>query len=137
VLLVYVAAALAPDAVAPQRVFDLTQISLRDAFLPPAWLEGAAASSSARTTRAEMSSQPSSTACGCRCSSASPRWHWPSPSACRSAHRGLRGGLIDSAIMRIADVQLTFPAILVAVLIDGAARAALGSGAHDRSRSGS
>jgi peptide/nickel transport system permease protein len=32
---------------------------------------------------------------------------------------GYVGGLLDSFIMRIADVQLTFPAILIALLIDG------------------
>jgi peptide/nickel transport system permease protein len=36
---------------------------------------------------------------------------------------GYAGGRIDSAIMRIADVQLTFPAILTALLIDGVALA--------------
>ncbi len=34
---------------------------------------------------------------------------------------GYAGGWIDSAIMRIADVQLTFPAILIALLLDGVA----------------
>jgi peptide/nickel transport system permease protein len=34
---------------------------------------------------------------------------------------GYFGGRLDSAIMRIADVQLTFPAILTALLIDGVA----------------
>jgi peptide/nickel transport system permease protein len=32
---------------------------------------------------------------------------------------GYAGGRLDSAIMRVADVQLTFPAILTALLIDG------------------
>lgn len=32
---------------------------------------------------------------------------------------GYAGGRIDALIMRIADVQLTFPAILIALLIDG------------------
>ena len=32
---------------------------------------------------------------------------------------GYAGGRVDSVIMRIADVQLTFPAILTALLIDG------------------
>jgi peptide/nickel transport system permease protein len=32
---------------------------------------------------------------------------------------GYAGGRIDSIIMRVADVQLTFPAILIALLIDG------------------
>jgi len=34
---------------------------------------------------------------------------------------GYAGGRVDSVIMRIADVQLTFPAILTALLIDGVA----------------
>jgi peptide/nickel transport system permease protein len=36
---------------------------------------------------------------------------------------GYAGGRIDSLIMRVADVQLTFPAILTALLIDGVALA--------------
>jgi len=36
---------------------------------------------------------------------------------------GYAGGRIDSFIMRVADVQLTFPAILTALLIDGVALA--------------
>ena len=35
---------------------------------------------------------------------------------------GYRGGWIDSVLMRIADVQLTFPSILLALLIFGVAR---------------
>lgn len=38
---------------------------------------------------------------------------------------GYVGGWVDSLIMRIADVQLSFPAILIALLVDGVARAAL------------
>ncbi|MCJ8338622.1 MAG: ABC transporter permease [Pseudomonadales bacterium] len=37
------------------------------------------------------------------------------------------GGWIDSLLMRIADIQLSFPAILVALLIDGVAKAVLGT----------
>lgn len=36
---------------------------------------------------------------------------------------GYVGGRVDALIMRIADVQLTFPAILIALLIDGVFRA--------------
>ena len=39
---------------------------------------------------------------------------------------GYSGGLIDTVIMRAADVQLTFPAILIALLIDGTVRALFG-----------
>jgi len=39
---------------------------------------------------------------------------------------GYSGGMVDTIIMRIADVQLTFPAILIALLVDGIAKAVLG-----------
>ncbi|MGO8917128.1 MAG: ABC transporter permease [Stellaceae bacterium] len=42
---------------------------------------------------------------------------------------GYAGGWVDAVIMRIADVQLSFPAILVALLVDGVARSLL---PHDR-----
>jgi peptide/nickel transport system permease protein len=35
---------------------------------------------------------------------------------------GYMGGTVDAVIMRVADVQLSFPAILIALLIDGVAR---------------
>lgn len=38
---------------------------------------------------------------------------------------GYRGGWVDSVIMRVADVQLTFPDLLVALMIFGIARGAL------------
>ncbi|MDH5246754.1 MAG: ABC transporter permease [Betaproteobacteria bacterium] len=44
---------------------------------------------------------------------------------------GYFGGRIDAFIMRVADVQLSFPAILIALLIDGVARVALPQQAHD------
>lgn len=37
------------------------------------------------------------------------------------------GGWLDSFLMRLADIQLSFPAILVALLIDGVAKAVLGT----------
>jgi peptide/nickel transport system permease protein len=38
---------------------------------------------------------------------------------------GYAGGLLDAVLMRTADVQLTFPAILTALLVDGVISAAL------------
>jgi len=38
---------------------------------------------------------------------------------------GYVGGTLDSIIMRIADIQLTFPAILIALLFDGIVRSLL------------
>ena len=45
---------------------------------------------------------------------------------------GYLGGRVDAIIMRIADVQLSFPAILIALLIDGVARVALSGDRHDQ-----
>ena len=44
---------------------------------------------------------------------------------------GYFGGRIDAVIMRVADVQLSFPAILIALLIDGVARVALAGDRHE------
>lgn len=44
---------------------------------------------------------------------------------------GYVGGTTDAVIMRIADVQLTFPAILVALLIDGIVRGLISVQRHD------
>jgi peptide/nickel transport system permease protein len=44
---------------------------------------------------------------------------------------GFLGGRTDAFIMRVADVQLSFPAILVALLIDGVARVSLPRESHD------
>ena len=46
---------------------------------------------------------------------------------------GYVGGWTDSVIMRIADVQLTFPAILIALLLDGVAHALLKPANRDES----
>ena len=40
---------------------------------------------------------------------------------------GYVGGAVDALIMRVADVQLTFPAILIALLIDGVVKSVLGN----------
>src|SRR5438477_3139229 len=44
---------------------------------------------------------------------------------------GYIGGAVDAVIMRVADVQLTFPAILVALLIDGVVRGIISVQRHD------
>jgi peptide/nickel transport system permease protein len=44
---------------------------------------------------------------------------------------GYAGGRIDALIMRVADVQLSFPAILIALLIDGVARAVVPGDMHE------
>jgi peptide/nickel transport system permease protein len=46
---------------------------------------------------------------------------------------GYVGGITDSVIMRVADVKLSFPAILIVLLIDGVARGILPRDLHDKS----
>lgn len=45
---------------------------------------------------------------------------------------GYFGGLTDAVVMRVVDIQMTFPAIMVALLIDGVSRAVLPADQHDR-----
>jgi len=44
---------------------------------------------------------------------------------------GYVGGRLDAFVMRVADIQLSFPAILIALLVDGVARVALPRETHD------
>jgi len=45
---------------------------------------------------------------------------------------GYAGGVMDAVLMRIADIQLTFPAILIALLVDGVVTAALPQEMHEQ-----
>ena len=45
---------------------------------------------------------------------------------------GYLGGRVDSLIMRLADMQLSFPTILVALLIDGLSRSLLPRSVHEQ-----
>ena len=44
---------------------------------------------------------------------------------------GYFGGWIDAVVMRLADIQLTFPAILIALLTDGIARTVMDPNLHE------
>jgi peptide/nickel transport system permease protein len=44
---------------------------------------------------------------------------------------GYFGGLCDAVIMRLVDIQMTFPAIMVALLVDGISRGILPKDQHD------
>ena len=45
---------------------------------------------------------------------------------------GYAGGVTDAVLMRIADVQLSFPAILIALLVDGVVTVSLPNELHER-----
>jgi len=87
--------------VAPYNPFDVKSLNLMDAFTPPAWNAGG------------------STA------------HLLGTGVLLGLLAGFRGGWIEAIIMRLADIQLTVPAILIALTLDGVARAALPKHVHD------
>lgn len=111
--------------VAPHNPFDLASVDLADARLPPAWLEGGKAAFPLGTDE-QGRDVLSAILYGSRISLVV-----GVASVLVSLVIGIglgllagyAGGRVDAAIMRIADVQLSFPAILIALLIDGVARA--------------
>jgi len=132
---VFVVAAIAAPWIAPQDPFDLASLNLLDSRLPPAWM----ASGEPRFllgTDDQGRGMLSSILYGARISLAI-GFASVAFAAILGVTLGLiagySGGALDSVIMRIADVQLSFPAILIALLIDGTAHALLAD--LDRERS--
>lgn len=134
VLVLFVVAALFPSVVAPVPVFDLTRIRLRNAFIPPVWMEEGSPEFLLGTD-GQGRCVLSAIIYGARVSmlvgvaSVALALAIGVPLGLLA---GFHGGFVDAAIMRLADIQLTFPAILVAVIFDGVLRAALGGAAHER-----
>ena len=116
--------ALLAPVIAPHNPYDLAEISLLDSNLPPAWI---ASGSSKFLFGTDQQGRDilSTIMYGSRVSllvavSAVAMSIVMGVSAGLLA--GYVGGRVDSIIMRIADIQLTFPAILVALLISGIGR---------------
>lgn len=125
-LLLFVGAFGAPW-LAPHNPFDLASIDLMDALLPPAW-ETDGSSTYLFGTDSQGRDLFSSLLYGTRISLLI---GFASVALAMVVGiflglvAGYAGGRIDAFIMRVADVQLSFPAILIALLIDGVARAAV------------
>ena len=129
VLVIVLAAALAPW-IAPHDPFDLRQLNLLDSHAPPAWMEGGS-SRFMLGTDDQGRDVLSTILYGSRISLAIGALAVVFAAVLGivlGLIAGYVGGAIDSLIMRIADVQLTFPAILIALLIDGTIRAIAGEG---------
>jgi len=128
VTVVFVVAAVLAPWIAPFNPYDLSQVSLMDSLLPPAWVEGGEAQFLLGTDD-QGRDILSTIMYGARISIfvglASVAF-----AAVLGVSLGLLsgylGGTVDAVIMRLADIQLTFPAILIALLIDGIASALLG-----------
>lgn len=130
---IVVAAAFAPW-IAPHDPFDLRQLNLLDSHLPPAW----AADGDRRFvlgTDDQGRDILSTILYGARISLSVGVLSVALAAVVGIALglvAGYAGGALDSIIMRAADVQLTFPAILIALLIDGTIRALSGEGRNEQ-----
>jgi peptide/nickel transport system permease protein len=126
-LLIVGAAALAP-LIAPHDPFDLASLDLMDARTPPAWLDGGDGRYLLGTD-SQGRDMLSAVLYGARISigvSLASVAFALLLGVSLGLLAGYFGGVLDALVMRLADVQLTFPAILTALLIAGGARALLG-----------
>jgi peptide/nickel transport system permease protein len=134
VALVCIGGALFAPLIAPHHPFDLASLDLSDAFKPPAWDEAGDAAYPLGTDD-QGRDVLSAIMYGARISLL--------VGLCATIFAtllgvsvglaaGYAGGAVDSVLMRIADIQLTFPSILVALLVDGVVRAALPREVHDQ-----
>ncbi len=129
----FMGSALFAGWVAPHNPFDLSQVDLLDAFIPPVW-EAGGDPRFLLGTDDQGRGVLSTIIYGARISLGV---GFASVIFAMFLGIGLGllsgyvGGALDAVIMRIADVQLSFPAILIALLIDGVARSLLPRGMHD------
>lgn len=133
VLFVLVVAAFGAPVVAPHNPFDLATLNLLDALKPPVWNPDGDPSYVLGTDsqgRDVLSAIIYGTRVSLLIGLAS-----VALSVIFGVVLGLLagylGGRIDAVIMRVADVQLSFPAILIALLIDGVARAVVPKDLHE------
>src|SRR6185436_1117141 len=127
--LICVGAAVLSPWLSPQNPFDAAALDLNAAFKPPAWVEGGERvfflgtdnpgrdllSTIMHGARISLAVGLASVALALVLG------------VSLGLLSGYLGGRLDAFLMRIADVELSFPAILIALLIDGVARVALPS----------
>ncbi len=118
--------------VAPHNPFDLATLELSDARLPPAWQEGGSAKYLLGTDdqgrdilSAIMYGARISLLVGLASVALSVL-----VGVGLGLLSGFVGGKLDAFIMRVCDIMLSFPSILIALLIDGVGRAIFPN-AHD------
>ena len=124
---VAIAAAFAAPLIAPYDPFDPSQISLWDGKLPPAWVDEGSSAYMLGTDN-QGRDMLSTILYGGRISiivGIASVFLGMVLGVTLGVMSGYFGGMLDSMIMRMADVQLTIPGILVAILINGIGRAAL------------
>lgn len=132
--LVCLAGAILAPWIAPHNPFDLKTLNLLDSLLPPAWLpEGNRAYPLGTDNQGR--DVLSTIMYGARLSllvGLGAVLFSLVMGVGLGLAAGYLGGRVDAFIMRVADVQLSFPAILIALLIDGVARLLIPKQAHDQ-----
>jgi peptide/nickel transport system permease protein len=134
VALVCILGALFAPWLAPHNPFDLASLNLLDAFKPPSWIEDGEAQYLLGTDD-QGRDVLSAIMYGARVSllvGLSATLFATTLGVALGLLAGYLGGKLDALLMRICDIQLTFPSILVALLIDGVVRAALPREVHDQ-----
>lgn len=134
VTLIYFLAAIFAPLIAPQNPFDPASLSLADSFTAPAWTEDGLPQYWLGTDD-QGRDILSTLIYGARISLLV-----GFAAVILSAFIGISlgvtagyvGGAFESIVMRVADVQLTVPGILVALMIDGVARTAMPRDLHDQ-----
>ncbi|CAM3908007.1 ABC transporter permease [Bordetella tumbae] len=134
ITLVIVIGALCAPIIAPHNPFDLASLNIMDANTPPAWNPDGTADFLLGTDdqgRDILSAILYGSRVSLFVGFASVLFSMVL-GVSLGLISGYVGGRVDSIIMRIADVQLSFPAILIALLIDGVARGLLPRDMHDQ-----
>lgn len=133
VTVLLMACALFAQSVAPFNPYDLAGLDLMSAHLPPSWSDGGD-SRYWLGTDDQGRDLFSTMLYGLRLSLKIGLISVVLSlllGVCLGLISGFVGGRLDAFIMRVCDVMLSFPAILIALLIDGIARASLSQQMHD------
>jgi peptide/nickel transport system permease protein len=118
--------------IAPQNPFDPAKLDILDANLPPAWLHDGNWQYILGTDR-QGRDVLSAILFGLRVSllvSLAATLFALLVGVTAGLLAGYSRGLVDNVLMRMADIQLSFPAILIALLIDGISRNVLSHAVH-------
>ena len=121
------------EIVAPYDPFDPLNISLMDAFIPPVWSEGGNANFFLGTDQ-QGRDMFSTMIYGSRISlivGFSSIIFAMILGVSLGITAGYIGGRYETIVMRLTDVQLTIPSILMALLVDGIARAIISKSMHN------
>ena len=119
--------------VAPYNPFDLINVSLMDAFTPPIWSEGGNSSFFLGTDH-QGRDMFSTMIYGSRISlivGFASIIFAMILGVFLGVTAGYIGGRYEIVVMRLTDVQLTIPSILMALLVDGIARAIISKSMHN------